>query len=294
MKNFLVSLITAALVLGAGVANAQVSFCGYSVSNTNDTYEGKDRGASASGYTALCYDTPIGVVEIKHGFQLYHQQAVHRYHPVFIPQDRPYAGVMNLTAAIHREYAGMQVRLAFGVDVVGPQTGVSLGQIWIHKIFKLREPDPYNVSQQVGNAFYLVAQAEVGRVFEFGSLEVRPFIEGRIGIEDYFRGGFDIAVFGGFPDAVSRDFVTGNTYGFSPEADYEPTWHLIVGADVTHRFNSGLYEGSLVPFNPTTLRGRVQMGYGNFSINATYLSADFISPRSYDQWTFGIVYSKSF
>ena len=188
-----------------------------------------------SGMTSLFWGTRWGVIEVGHGSQMYAPAAVFQAKGKL--KDRLWAGAMTYQLALHNQWpSGIQTRFALGVDVIGPQTGLGYIQTRLHELLDLRTPCKCVLRNQIGNATYFAAQAEVAYPIEFGMVTMRPFGEVRVGYEQLARVGVDV-FFGGAPSVLTREYVTGQV--FTPRAPRG--WSANIGIDYTHVFQSALY-----------------------------------------------------
>lgn len=197
------------------------------------------------------------------------------------PTDRRYAGVLSF--GLHSQMAMLGNELSLGADlaIVGPQTGISNFQNWIHNSLGMSK---VSVSDnQIGNAIYPTLVAEVGRRFALGDrAEVRPFIETQVGLESFVRAGGDL-VFGAFgrDDLMVRDAITGNRYR-AVEGTRDPGVSVVLGGDISRVFGSALLPSggaAEMKDNRSRLRAGMQWQGTKASVfyGVTYLSPEFDS-----------------
>lgn len=193
--------------------------------------------------------------------------------------DRRYVGILSF--GFHTHYRTESEQMSLGGDLVfiGPQTGVSRFQDFIHD--KLGLPDGTVFSDQLPNAVYPAVTAELGHPIYLGeSLTLRPFVEGQAGVEYLVRGGADL-VLGklGRDDLLLRDQTTGQRYSAAQGPDGRGL-SVTVGADVARVFSSVYLpsDGAAV-LTPTRTRLRAGLNWqGEKSFvffGATYLSPEF-------------------
>lgn len=150
------------------------------------------------------------------------------------PGDRPYAGALSI--GVHTHFQRGQTEFAVGSDlvVIGPQTGLDDFQDWFHDIFGIRRPSDTVLDAQIGNSVNPSLVVETGQSFALGGRSnIRPFIEGRAGVETLVRAGFDLT-FGelGRDELLVRDSVTGQRYR-AITGDWTG-YSFVLGADIAH------------------------------------------------------------
>jgi len=153
------------------------------------------------------------------------------------PGDRRYAGV--LAAGLFTHFAFAQLETSVGVELAatGPQTGIGNLQRAVHNLIGL--PEPLAQGNQIGNAVYPSALAEVGRTLRFGdALALRPFVELQAGVETLARMGGDLVLGGlGRGALMVRDTVTGQRIEGINGADGTGL-SFSLGGDVARVFDS--------------------------------------------------------
>lgn len=194
--------------------------------------------------------------------------------------DRRYAGILSL--GYHTHWAARSEEYALGVDavMVGPQTGLSRFQDYIHDGIGLPDGAPsYNA--QFGDSTHFSTTGEVGRRMTLApKLTLRPFVEGQVGFETVARAGADVTIGNLAKDGLMlRDVNTGQRYS-AVQGPLGTGLSLTFGGDVARVFSSALLPtGGVVTASDT--RGRMRAGLnwqGEKSFvffGATYLSPEF-------------------
>ncbi len=150
------------------------------------------------------------------------------------PRDRPFVGALSL--GVHTHFTRGGYDLALGADFVftGPATRLDELQGAVHDLINISQPSFAVTDNQVGNGLHPTLVFEAGRDLTLSSkATLRPFIEGRAGIETYVRAGFDLT-FGdvGKGEFLVRDPVSGHRYRVIKE-----NWtgySFVIGADIAH------------------------------------------------------------
>lgn len=200
--------------------------------------------------------------------------------------DRAYVGA--LTAGVHTHYALKDYQVSAGVDLTftGPQTGLASFQSRVHKLFSMPTLGQNVIDNQLGNASYLTGTVEVARDFDAADgVTLRPYFEGRAGIEDVVRVGADVILGSASDnDLLLRDALTGSLYK-GIEAG-TTGWTAVLGADVAHTSNSAFFPASFGT-KPKAVTYRARAGleyqrsrYTSFYYGATYLSPEFVGQPS--------------
>ena len=172
--------------------------------------------------------------------------------------DRRYAGVLSFGMHTHFGWHGNDVALGADLAFVGPQTGISGFQGFVHNLFGMDKPTVYDA--QLGNAIYPVLVAELGRTVEIGAnTRLRPFVEAQAGLETFVRVGGDLVIgqFGA-GDLMLRDAATGQRFRAIdglPAAGIS----LVLGGDITQIFASKLLPNG-DDATPTDTRTRLRAG----------------------------------
>ncbi len=195
------------------------------------------------------------------------------------PWDRRYAGMLSFGLHSHAARAGWETALGADLVVLGPQTGLSDFQEWIHRGLDL--PLPRVAANQLENCILPTLVAEFGRPLPLGDNgTLRPFVETQLGAETFVRVGGDIVI-GRMAKGtlLVREPVTGFRYRVA-DVVAKPALSFVMGADVTRVFSSAfLPKGEAAVANDyrTRLRAgidwrgeRVDMFYG-----VTWLGKEF-------------------
>ena len=109
--------------------------------------------------------------------------------------DRPYAGSVSLGLHTHYETGGMNVSIGGELVAVGPQTGLDQFQTALHDGIGVAPPSLATKTSQIGNKFFPGVIVEMSKAYSLGSrTQVRPFVEGRGGVETLLRAGIDFEI----------------------------------------------------------------------------------------------------
>lgn len=195
------------------------------------------------------------------------------------PTDRRYAAQLSLGMYTQFDWHGNDVSVGGDLVFVGPQTGISNFQKWIHNMVGLDEPTV--IGDQIGNGIYPTVEAEMGRKFALGDrAELRPFVEAQAGIETFVRVGGDLVIGTlGRDDLMVRDGVTGARYR-AVEGSRDLGMSFIVGGDIARVFDSVLLPSDGVA-TLTEDRSRLRAGMhwqgekASMFYGVTYLSKEF-------------------
>lgn len=195
------------------------------------------------------------------------------------PDDRRYAGMIEVGLHTHFAWQGNEVSFGGGLSAIGPQTGVSNFQRWFHN--KIGLPDATATDNQLGNQVFVMLQAELGHDFALGqNAHVRPFVEVQSGAETLVRVGGDLTLgtFGA-GDLLVRDAATGHRYR-TTRATRAKGVSVILGGDIAHVFDSALLpEGGNVTLSPERSRARLGLNWqgekSSIFYGVTYLAPEF-------------------
>ena len=130
------------------------------------------------------------------------------------PGDRLYAGALSVGLHTHMQRGGTEYALGGDLVFVGPQTGLDSFQSELHDLLNVSEPSNAVLGAQIDNEIRPTLVAEAGRSLRTGTqATLRPFVEGRVGVETLVRVGFDWT-FGGLGqgELLVRDPVAGQRY----------------------------------------------------------------------------------
>ncbi len=196
-----------------------------------------------------------------------------------LTHDRRYVGILSF--GFHTHFQTDTEQMSFGGDLVfiGPQTGVSRFQDYVHDGLGLPQGTVFD--NQLPNAVYPALTGEIGHPIALGDhLTLRPFVEGQAGVEYLMRGGADI-ILGklGRDDLLLRDQTTGQRYSAAQGPDGGGL-SLTLGGDVARVFSS-VYLPSGGDAEASPLRTRLRAGLnwqGKQSfvfMGLTYLSPEF-------------------
>jgi hypothetical protein len=196
-----------------------------------------------------------------------------------LTHDRRYVGILSF--GFHTHFRTDTEQMSFGGDLVfiGPQTGVSRFQDYVHDGLGLPQGTVFD--NQLPNAVYPALTGEIGHPIALGDhLTLRPFVEGQAGVEYLMRGGADI-ILGklGRDDLLLRDQTTGQRYSAAQGPDGGGL-SLTLGGDVARVFSSVyLPAGGDAEASPLRTRLRAGLNWqGKQSfvfMGLTYLSPEF-------------------
>ena len=193
--------------------------------------------------------------------------------------DRRYVGILSFGMHTHFKSGAEQVSLGSDLVFVGPHTGISHFQDFIHDSLGLPQATVFD--DQLPDAVYPQVTGELGRNLVMGqNLSLRPFVETQVGAETLLRGGADV-VLGklGRDDLMLRDQTTGQRYSAIQGPDGRG-FSLTLGGDVARVINSVyLPSGGAATLTPTRTRLRAGLNWqGKQSFvffGTTYLSPEF-------------------
>ncbi|MWD26702.1 DUF2219 family protein [Aquicoccus sp. SCR17] len=196
------------------------------------------------------------------------------------PADRPWAGYLGAGLHTHYQARGYEVSLGADLIVTGPQLGLMDLQRGVHDVINAPQPSAAVEAGQIGNGTYPTLVVEMGRPLPLGEgVTLRPFVQGRWGLETLARAGFDMTIGpAGTGELLVRDAVTGQRYP-SIKRD-QPRPSFIMGADLAHVGHSVLLPESR-GLELTDARLRVRSGvhwqsrWGRFFYGLTWLGREF-------------------
>lgn len=172
------------------------------------------------------------------------------------PRDRPYANALSFGMHTHFAWQGMEV--AAGADLVatGDQTGLHTIQSALHDVIGVPGVSEATRAAGIGKGSHPTVVAEAGRDFAFGAAHLRPFVEGRYGIETLVRAGVDLTI-GTAADGklLVRDPVSGHRYRVIGGRD--PGISFVLGADYAH-----VTDSVFLPQPAHTLEDRLRLRAG--------------------------------
>lgn len=160
------------------------------------------------------------------------------------PGDRPYAGAISAGLHTHFQRAGFE--FATGADLVftGPQTQLDDLQDFLHDTLGGNDLSGATRRAQIGDDINPTAVVEMGRTLELGQTGLlRPFVEGRAGVETLLRVGADLS-FGsvGQGELLIREPVTGHRY--RAVRNGLAGYSFVMGGDIAHVEHSEFLPGN--------------------------------------------------
>lgn len=196
-------------------------------------------------------------------------------HPA--PDDRRYAGTLSLGVHSQAEMLGAEVNVGADLVVIGPQTGISGFQSFIHRAVGMKKPHTGN---QIGNEIRPTLSGEIGHNYALGgAVTLRPYLAAQAGVETWVRAGGDLT-FGHFGEQslMLRDDVTGQRYRGVTGLLAEGT-SFTLGGDVAQVFYSAYLPAGGVVARDTRTRLRAGLQWQGHAASvfygATYLSPEF-------------------
>lgn len=272
---FAVSVL--AFALSAGMAAAQgFERIGYGRLITNDFLgDGYDRWRSGSVSSSRIYgyswggDLPDAPLEL---WELRFLGEVIAPDDLVTPDgnDRRYAGVLSLGAHTHFEQGGIETSLGVDVVAVGPQTQLDEVQSGLHDILGVEPPSDQTKAEQIQSKVYPSIVVEMGHDLAYGAARLRPFVEGRAGVENLVRVGADLSVgHVGQGELLVRDPVTGQRYRTIENDD--TGFSFVLGGDIAHVTRSAyLPAGGAAVLNDARKRVRAGLHWSGERSSAFY------------------------
>jgi len=280
------------LVLMGTTLNAQErSYLGHGRLFTNDLFgDGDDRWRSGSYQSSRFWGptwagrAPQGfgqLLEFRFGAEIVSPEDISRVRP----GDRPFAGILSFGLHTHFMSGGFDNSVGADLAVTGSQTGLDDFQSFLHDVLDADDLGSGVRDGQVGNDIYPSLLVESGRRIDLaGNTRLRPFVEGRLGLENLIRAGVDLTIgSAGQEGLMIRDSVTGQRYramddGFLGAA-------FVLGADMAYVDDSELLpSGAGVTAKDKRSRVRAGMhwqsrkGFGGF-YGLTWLDKEFEGQR---------------
>lgn len=262
--RFAPSLALCGLLLASAAHAGPRVLLGESVTHTNDIIgDGKDRWRTATVDISYLYgprameDLPARfgqVLELRARLEMINPEFVALPFP---PNDRPYVGVLSFGAASHWARGNSQHALGFDLVMIGPSTGVSDIQNWVHTF---QNPiNPQIVADQLPDAIYPTLSYEYAKEFTVGIAALCPFADVQIGVESFVRAGFDLTL----ARAPALGFRLRNSLTGQRVPALNPTdtgqLSLGLGADAAYVFSSA-YLPAARGVTPSALRTRLRAG----------------------------------
>lgn len=194
--------------------------------------------------------------------------------------DRRYAAPLSFGLHSHFYWRGLEASLGADLVAVGPQTGISGVQSWLHGVLGVAKPD---LTDQLGNAVHPALSAEFGRSMALSDqVTLRPFVSAQAGFETMVRAGGDVVI-GNFGQGglLLRDDTTGQRYR-GIKGDETPGMSFTLGGDMARVFDSALLpDGGAAVASDTRSRLRAGLAWQGETSSAfygvTWLSPEFDS-----------------
>ncbi len=237
------------LLLYSAAQAAPRFLLGESVTHTNDIIgDGKDRWRTATVDISYLYG-PQNMATLPARFGTFIEVRVRgeMINPEFValpypPDDRPYVGVLSFGVASHMRRQNTEQSLGFDMVMIGPSTGVSGLQNWVHSF---QNPiNPQIIRDQLPDALYPTISYEYAKVYTVGPASLRPFADLQIGVETYARAGVDLTLARAPAQGVRlRNNLTGQRVpALNPDGGRQ--FSLGVGADIAYVVSSAYLPAS--------------------------------------------------
>lgn len=287
----MVFAVVLAVFAAAPIAAQERSYLGYGYLFTNDFLgDGKDRWRTGSYQSSRFWGSDTTgpapdrfgqLLELRIGGEIIAPEELGRV----VPGDRPYAGVLSF--GLHTHFSTGDYQTSAGVDLsfTGSQTRLDSFQSSLHDVFGAPDLSSAVRDQQIGDDFHPSLALETARSFDLSArTQLRPYVEGRLGLENLLRLGADLRIGALGRDAVmSRDTVTGHRYQVGRQDGQGAAF--ILGADVAYVDDSELLpenRGIELSEDRTRIRSGVQwqtaQGFSGF-YGLTWLSEEFDGQR---------------
>ncbi len=246
----LTALLTALIMTGSALSAQERGFIGFGHLLTNDIIGDRhDRWRTGSYQASMLWgpewtgalpDRFGALIELRFAGEIVAPEDISRA----VPGDRPYGGVLTLGLHTHFAYGGLENSVGLDIAVTGPQTRLDDLQSFLHNTFDGPKMSSAVRDRQISNGVYPTLVIETGRRITLSpSLHVRPFLEGRAGLETLARVGADLT-FGqvGRDALMIREPVAGQRY--RSVADGFQGVAFVLGGDVAYVHDSALLPGN--------------------------------------------------
>lgn len=255
------------------------------ITHTNDFFvDGQDRWRSASVSASLLWGPNFsGKAPAAFGALLEIRSRFEMITPANLSlpshgNDRPYVGAISLGVFSHHHPRNLEVSLGAELVIIGPSTGVSQVQSWLHQ--SMDPINPLMLEGQLADAIFPTLTFEIGRSYQLTPrVSLRPFIEAQIGAETYARTGFDLTYSRQPPqDLRLREVVTGQRIP-ALHVSGARSWGLGLGADIAYIADSHYFRPSdAVTVEPIRARLRAGAFYQGDKLDAFY-GVSWLSPE---------------
>lgn len=216
----MVFAVVLAVFAAAPIAAQERSYLGYGYLFTNDFLgDGKDRWRTGSYQSSRFWGSDTTspapdrfgqLLELRIGGEIIAPEELGRV----VPGDRPYAGVLSFGLHTHFSTGAYQTSAGVDLSFTGSQTRLDSFQSSLHDVFGAPDLSSAVRDQQIGDDFHPSLALETARNFDLSArTQLRPYVEGRLGLENLLRLGADLRIGALGRDVVmSRDTVTGHRY----------------------------------------------------------------------------------
>ena len=265
MHRLIATALCALFLFSTGSFAAERERLGYGRLITNDLIgDGRDRWRTGSAASSRVWGPAWNgslpgrfgdIIELRFNAEILAPENV----TIPAAGDRPYAGAISV--GLHTHYMVNQTEISVGGDLVftGPQTGLNDFQSLIHDTIGGNDVSSGTRATQIGDDINPTLVLEFGRTVQMGqSARIRPFLEGRAGIETLLRVGADFTLGQvGQGELLVRDPVTG--YRYRTIRNSIPGFSLVVGGDIAYVSDSEFLPSNQ-GFKLTDARSRARAG----------------------------------
>lgn len=288
----LVSVFFAA-ILANTAASAEVNTLGYGRLINNDYFgDNRDRGHTGSysssrimgkTWNGILPSDPFNLVEFRFHTSIIAPDKLHRLEA----DDRPYATTIGLGLHTHYQSHGLEIAMGADAYIIGPQTRLHQFQIAVHNEIGAAPPSDEVLAQQIKNQVRPNIVVEMGKPVDLApNIQFRPFVEGRYGVENIIRVGFDTTLGTGADGALMvREPETGQRYHGIRNKNLG--WSYVIGADIA-RVGESVYLPASSGIDIEHSRKRARLGVhwqgkkNAYFYGVTWLSKEF-KTQSYEQ-----------
>lgn len=252
------------LCLGLPAAAQERQKLGYGRLITNDVLgDGQDRWQTGSiqssrvwgpAWTGTAPDRPGPLLELRLQGQVIAPESLTR--PA--RGDRPYANALSVGLHTHYQFRGIEVAAGADLVLTGEQTGLTWLQDNLHDALGIAGPSRAVRARAIGDGLHARIVIEAAHSLHLGeAVTLRPFVEGRYGVEDLIRAGADLTIGRiGTGELLVRDAVTGQRYRTVRQPARGTAF--VLGGDVAMVSDSIFLPGAVTPRDT---RSRLRAGF---------------------------------
>ena len=238
---------------------------GYGRLVTNDLFgDGRDRWRTGSVASSRVWGTAWNgaapesfgdIIELRFGGEIMAPASL----TAPAPGDRPYAG--SLALGLHTHFSRGATEVSIGADMVftGPQTGLDRFQDALHKVVHVEHTTAGVRASQIGDGVHPTVTFEAGHTLSLSdNTRLRPFVEGRAGVENILRVGADLTLgHYGQGALLVRDPTTGQRY--RAIAGDGAGLSLVLGGDIA-KVSDSTYLPAARGYRLSNTRDRLRAG----------------------------------